>query len=1007
MTFNGVVSGGGTNGLILKVGVLTLGNANTYTGPTILESGVNLRLNSASGNAIPAGSMTYLRGGRIILDASEQIPDNNLIAWPSATDSRLVLNGFNETLGGLFDQTGNGPRVIEAATDFISDKPATLTLNIAAGTNFTYSGYLRDAPSGTGSQLTVIKKGLGTQILTGVDGQLNWSSNTIVQQGTLELRNAGAVNSLVIVSNGATFAFGSGVRTNGIEGAGNVVKIGTGTAAYQAGTFDVHTGPTTVSNGVLRVDGEISFSPVSVYSPGWLQGSGYVATTATLAGGSLSPGDATTPNTLSVSNLTAAAGATLRFDLQTDPTPGSGINDLLMVTNLSITGPVTIQINPTQPLSAGRYVIIQYINSGLGLNQLSLGAPFFGSRYQPSLDTSKPGEVAIVVGSAPAQVSSALTWQGGVAGNTWDIGVTTNWVDASILPDAFFNQDTVLFDDTSSAVPTVNLTVAAYPGSVSFNNTTKNYTLAGPGKITGTTGMTKAGAGTVTIQTGNDYTGNTVVNEGTLAFSGNNTLSGNSIVNSGTLSLSGSNTLAGALTVNATATAQLTGTNTLLSAVNALGGATRVNGGLLTVNSVGINNDAKLIVENGGRVVRNSGPINHGNAANTSGGLIEVAGAGSTITIGNQTINHGTATGSMSNLIVLRDGGAWLNQGNNYVMPNGAGTTGQGLIITNGGRFTWMTGGSGNFLLGHAANTSSNYVQVIGANSIMDLVNTAALYVGRNGTNNTLLIDAGLVTNANGININDNGAGLANGAWIINGGRYYGGGIGVGLNANATNSFLIVDNGFIRTTGLTVGNNVNSNAVVITGASDVGIGTLTAVRTGSPLHFRGGSVIATNGTIGNGQIFTAGDGVQTASFGVAGVFSATNGVVIPANSTLRGNGTINGSVTNNGTLRPGFADLATLTITNVLKLNNATVMRVAEPTARRAIGWPDWPPWYTAEPSQSPMSAERSQQATASSSSAPPLARARSPLSRFRRWKPARRGRTGSTSTVRLRWWRP
>ena len=83
-----------------------------------------------------------------------------------------------------------------------------------------------------------------------------------------------------------------------------------------------------------------------------------------------------------------------------------------------------------------------------------------------------------------------------------------NWTGAS--DHMFYNADQVTFDNTGSNSPAINITTTVVPGSVTVNST-QNYTFSGVGKISGGTGLTKQGAGTLTLATTNDYSGQTTV----------------------------------------------------------------------------------------------------------------------------------------------------------------------------------------------------------------------------------------------------------------------------------------------------------------------------------------------------------------------------------------------------------------------------------------------------------------------------------------------------------------
>ncbi|HWI56982.1 MAG TPA: autotransporter-associated beta strand repeat-containing protein, partial [Bacillota bacterium] len=105
----------------------------------------------------------------------------------------------------------------------------------------------------------------------------------------------------------------------------------------------------------------------------------------------------------------------------------------------------------------------------------------------------------------------------------------------------------VKFDDTAAST-TVSLTGTVTPGSVTVSNETQNFTWTGSGKLSGTAGITKQGAGKLTIANAgvNDNVGQTTISGGTLEV-GNGGTSGNlnsaAIANSGTLVFNRSDTL--------------------------------------------------------------------------------------------------------------------------------------------------------------------------------------------------------------------------------------------------------------------------------------------------------------------------------------------------------------------------------------------------------------------------------------------------------------------------------
>jgi len=139
--------------------------------------------------------------------------------------------------------------------------------------------------------------------------------------------------------------------------------------------------------------------------------------------------------------------------------------------------------------------------------------------------------------------NTALVWDGNGT-QTWDTNSTANnWKSGQ----AFSDNQGAIFDDTASGSTTVTLTTPVAPAGIAVvissnvvagvtnfmvttnfpamspgmivSNAIRNYTFM-PGstnaKITGMTGLYKAGSGTLTILTTNDFTGNSYITGGTV-----------------------------------------------------------------------------------------------------------------------------------------------------------------------------------------------------------------------------------------------------------------------------------------------------------------------------------------------------------------------------------------------------------------------------------------------------------------------------------------------------------
>lgn len=100
-----------------------------------------------------------------------------------------------------------------------------------------------------------------------------------------------------------------------MDGASSLGLTKRGAGRQTLSGINTHTGPTLVQEGVLRIDGEITASPVTVSSGGELQGTGTIYSTVKVeSGGRLAPGGPV--GTLTFNELlTLEAGSTSIFEL--------------------------------------------------------------------------------------------------------------------------------------------------------------------------------------------------------------------------------------------------------------------------------------------------------------------------------------------------------------------------------------------------------------------------------------------------------------------------------------------------------------------------------------------------------------------------------------------------------------------------------------------------------------------------------------------------------------------
>ncbi len=123
----------------------------------------------------------------------------------------------------------------------------------------------------------------------------------------------------------------------------------------------------------------------------------------------------------------------------------------------------------------------------------------------------------------PPLSAAQLVWRGdGV--NVWDENSTANWLTNNLwisntISVPFPSGASVLFDLSGSNNTAITLASSLTPGDVRIWSP-KAYTFAGPGELTGTMALTKAGAGKVTFSGTNTYTGKTLIGEGAFIVNG-------------------------------------------------------------------------------------------------------------------------------------------------------------------------------------------------------------------------------------------------------------------------------------------------------------------------------------------------------------------------------------------------------------------------------------------------------------------------------------------------------
>ncbi len=321
----------------------------------------------------------------------------------------------------------------------------------------------------------LVKAGAGNLTLTGTN---SLRGPVTVSGGTLTLADAaqlGAGNlTSAITNNGALVFSGSAdqVLAGTVSGSGSLTKDGGGTLTLAGLT--PFSGDTAISSGTLHVmsGGSLSNSALALSS-----------------GTALSLDVLGADGQWSCKALSLAGTVTAALRYHSGSISGT-VAPVLVDGDLVNGGTLSVTIDGAA-VPAGTYPLIRYTGTLSGSG--SLGAvtlPNGGVGTLVDNGSNKTIDLSVSTAVAP------LVWDGG--SGDWDIGSTANWTG---LRTTYLDGDLVLFDDTSSGVApfTVALPASVAPNSVLFSNATKDYTLAGPGGLSGDAGIYKEGGGALAL----------------------------------------------------------------------------------------------------------------------------------------------------------------------------------------------------------------------------------------------------------------------------------------------------------------------------------------------------------------------------------------------------------------------------------------------------------------------------------------------------------------------------
>lgn len=832
-------------------GVMTGGTINFTGGGEFLIGGGGIGSLFQSGGTInvynqylipQSGSSTDVGTNILSGTAVLNVHDWLAVGRDSGYGELDVSNGAAITRDNADGDTGGNFTVGSSGRGILNQNGGAIT-NLAGNT---YIG-----ESGTGFwNLNSGIASLGTVVM-GLD---NGSSGTLtLNGGTLQVFQIGAgtggseinFNGSMLQATGNNANFLSGITETYISSGGVTVDSQNYNITIAEELDDNGGGLTKIGSGTLTLS-----NPNNQYSGDTVVGAGnLIVETGSQANGNYVVADnATLEVSVQSANgqlnqsslaLGSSTGATLNFDLGGFGNPSSAA--------LNVGGPVTVNgtitININDGFSqVGQFPLIQFPNGDLtGSGHFVLG----------SIPTGVTANLVVTSTSVSLDITAVTlpVWQG-LAGGTWDLSGTTNWINqGSGLPIAYADGDAVQFNDTAPGTTNVTLTTTVSPGNITVNNNNLNYTFLGSGSISGSTGLTKEGTNTLAIlnPSGNTYTGITVIDGGRLSVT--NLANGGSASAIGASSAGPTNLVlaGGALrysgppvsinrgyiaentngTVDLITVSNLTLSGTVLASQGS--GFTKSGPAQLGYTSSGIDTlsdvlgyqvNAGTVMFGGSGTDYVSGNLNVAVSNNVSA-TIAVTNSVTLNLVGSGTFDIADTLGlSNTNYAVVNQSGGTVNVGQNYSTFIGQNSNSVGVYNISGGTFNfnnWLAVGRDNGVgtINLSGTGALNMISGNGGN--IDIGNSGGIN-GQLGTG-VLNQSGGSVSNVvSGTWLGEGTGAGPSGTWNMTGGIAWIGYLGVGYNGTGTGQLSISGNASITV--------YNSNAIEL-GRTAGSTGTLT------------------------------------------------------------------------------------------------------------------------------------------------------------------------------------
>jgi autotransporter-associated beta strand protein/T5SS/PEP-CTERM-associated repeat protein len=583
----------------------------TLTGPGSSIGGLNICNCDTNGLIISGGSLnvtdpglgTVVEGGTLSVINGGTLQTTNLAVVIS---SAMLISGPGSTV-----------TVSPAGLTEIGALVGPTSLTIANGGVLTSLGGAAIDSGSPNFTSTVTVTGAGSTWNVGA-GLAVGGGGTFGGPGILTISNGGAVNATGLVGVGDP----TGNSTLTVTGAGSTLTV---LSALLVGDTTCGCGPligtlTIADGGVVNSPGFTGIAQGSTLNLGIGGLAGAIVTPAIVNDGQII---ANFTDTLTLAAAISGAGTLSK----------AGAGTLILTGSSTYSGGTTIAGGTLQLGNGGASGSIagDVVNNGtFAINRSDTFA--FGGVI------SGTGTFA-QIGPGTTILTAANTYAGGTAINSGVLAVAADANLGTASGGLAFGGGTLQF----LSAFTTNRAVTLNASGGAFDTNGNNATLAGT--ISGAGGLTKIGAGTLTLSGASSYSGATAVNAGTLQAGAANAFAPGSaftVASGATLDLNGFNqtigSLAGAGNVTlgaATLTAGNDNTSTTFSGtISGIGGLTKIGTGTLVLT--GTNPYSGATTVNGG-VLAVNGSIP--NSTMTVDGGATLRGTG---TIGNAIINNGT-----------------------------------------------------------------------------------------------------------------------------------------------------------------------------------------------------------------------------------------------------------------------------------------------------------------------------------------------------------------------------